>query len=129
MTVNCVVNDMLARVRNAIVRRHAVVRVIKSNFCIEILKFCVSRGIFRYLDTSDDYFVEVGLKYVFNKSVIRDIEQVSTPGRRYFVSAKILRKTYSGGTFLILSTKKGLMLREQALNQNIGGLVVCIIHF
>lgn len=129
MTVNCFTNDMLARMRNAITRRLLTVRVLKSKYCINILKVFVSRGIIRYLDVSEKYFIEVGLKYVRNRSVIRQIQHVSTPGRRHHVTSKNLRKKYPGGCFVLVSTKKGLMLREQAIALNIGGMVVCIIYF
>jgi small subunit ribosomal protein S8 len=129
MTVNCLVNDMLVRIRNAIIRRHPTVKVLKSKFCVEILKFFATRGIIRYLDASDTYFIEVGIKYVSNRSVIRRIEQISTPSRRKFVSFRELRKDYPGGAFLVVSTKKGLLLREQALDFRVGGMVICIIYF
>lgn len=129
MTVNCLVNDMLCRMRNGITRRLLNIKVLKSKYCISILKLFVSRGIIRYFDSSDKYYIDVGLKYVSNKSVIRIIENISTPSRRHYVSVRKLRKSYPGGCFVVISTKKGLMLREQALNCNIGGLVICIIYF
>ena len=129
MTVNCLVSDMICRLRNGITRRLLSVKVLKSKYCINILKLFVSRGVIRYLDSSDKYYIEVGLKYVSNRSVIRVIETVSTPSRRHYVSVKKLRKRYPSGCFVVVSTKKGLMLREQALNFNIGGLVICIIYF
>lgn len=129
MTVNCFVNDMLARMRNAITRRLLTVKVLKSKYCISILKLLVSRGVVRYLDASDKYLVEVGLKYVGNRSVVREIQQVSTPSRRHNVTVKKLRTKFPSGSFVVVSTKKGMMLREQALSMNIGGTVVCIIYF
>ena len=129
MTVNCLVSDMVCRLRNGITRRLLSVKILKSKYCINILKLFVSRGVIRHLDSSDKYYIEVGLKYVSNRSVIRAIEVISTPSRRHYVSVKKLRKRYPNGCFVVVSTKKGLMLREQALNFNIGGLVICIIYF
>lgn len=127
--VNCVLNDMLARIRNGIVRRKSEVIVIKNTFCISICAFLVSRGILSYIDTSDKQKMTVGLKYFENKSLISEIRQISKPSSKGHLGYKKLRKQYGSTAFTLISTKKGIKMQEYIVEKKIGGRILFILSF
>jgi small subunit ribosomal protein S8 len=53
------------------------------------------------------------------------IERVSKPGRRVYVSVKSIPQVANGLGISILSTPKGVMADHQARENNVGGEVLC----
>lgn len=127
--VNCSMNDMLARIKNGIARRKSEVIVIKTNFCIKICKFLVSRGILNYIDISDKTKLKIGIKYFENKSLISRIKQVSRPSAREDLGYRKIRKRYGGTAFTVVSTKEGIKMQEYVVENKIGGRVLFIVYF
>lgn len=127
--VNCVLNDMLARIRNGIVRRKSEVIVIKNKFCVSICSFLVSRGILTYIDTSDKQKMTIGLKYFENKSLISEIRQISRPSAKGHLGYKKVRKHYGSTSFTLISTKEGIKMQEYIVEKRIGGRILFIISF
>jgi small subunit ribosomal protein S8 len=70
---------------------------------------------------------EVELKYYDGEPVIREIERVSKPGRRVYVSVKNIPRVANGLGVSILSTPKGVMSDAEARDQNVGGEVLCTV--
>jgi len=59
--------------------------------------------------------------------VIREIERVSKPGRRVYVSVRTLPRIHNGLGVAILSTPKGVMADHDAREQNVGGEILCTV--
>ena len=59
--------------------------------------------------------------------MIREIERVSKPGRRVYVSVKNIPRVANGLGVSILSTPKGVMSDSEARDQNVGGEVLCTV--
>jgi small subunit ribosomal protein S8 len=59
--------------------------------------------------------------------VIRQIDRVSTPGRRVYASVNNLPTVYNGLGISILSTPKGVLSDADARAQNVGGEVICTV--
>ncbi|MET0483023.1 MAG: 30S ribosomal protein S8, partial [Aestuariivirgaceae bacterium] len=59
--------------------------------------------------------------------VIRQIDRVSTPGRRVYASVNSLPTVYNGLGISILSTPKGVLSDADARAQNVGGEVICTV--
>jgi len=57
--------------------------------------------------------------------VIREINRVSTPGRRVYSAIKDLPRVYDGLGISILSTPRGVLSDSEARDQNVGGEVLC----
>lgn len=63
------------------------------------------------------------LKYHHNKSVLKYIKLLSKPGKKHYITSKKLKALSSSHRHkkYILSTSKGIVSSEQALNEGIGG--------
>jgi len=72
--------------------------------------------------------IKVILKYGKNVPLIRHIEKVSKPGRRFYSKLKDLRPILGGRGLLIISTPVGLMTDQEAREKKIGGEVICKIY-
>jgi len=73
---------------------------------------------------------QIFLKYIGGNPALINIETISKQSRRVFMSVidieASLRKE-GFGRILILSTNKGLLTHAQAIHQQVGGEVVCVI--
>lgn len=56
-----------------------------------------------------------------NNATFTDVEIVSKPGQRMYISASELKPVLSGFGFAILSTPKGILTNIEAKKQNTGG--------
>ena len=70
---------------------------------------------------------EIELKYFDGEPVIREIERVSKPGRRVYVSVKNLPRINNGLGVAIVSTPKGVMADHDARDANVGGEILCTV--
>jgi small subunit ribosomal protein S8 len=70
---------------------------------------------------------EIELKYFDGEPVIREIERVSKPGRRVYVSVKNLPRINNGLGVAIVSTPKGVMADHAARDANVGGEILCTV--
>ena len=127
MSLSDPIGDMLARIKNALIRNHKKVELPSSKFKIKLAEVLKSEGyIINYKVTEDKKpYLELDLKYNSGNPVINSIERVSKPGRRIFSSAESLPKINNGLGIAIVSTPKGVMTDIDARKQNIGGEIIC----
>ena len=73
-------------------------------------------------------FIKVDLKYDSeNKSALRGLTRVSTPGLRSY-SRKNEIPMYMGGLAVsVISTSKGVMTGKEAYKNGLGGEIICYI--
>jgi small subunit ribosomal protein S8 len=62
------------------------------------------------------------------ESVIKNIERVSTPGLRKYVSSSELPRVLNGLGIAIVSTSKGVMTNKRAAVEHVGGEVLCYVY-
>ena len=129
MSLNDPIGDMLARIKNSLLRNHKKVELPSSNFKLKILDILKSEGfIIDYKINEEDgkkVNLEINLKYNYGSPVISTIERVSRPGRRIFSSAESLPKINNGLGIAIISTPKGVMSDMNARKQKVGGEIIC----
>jgi small subunit ribosomal protein S8 len=129
MTMTDPLGDMLTRIRNAQMRKSSKVSTPGSSLRKHVLDVLQSEGYIRgYSQTDFDNGrseFEIELKYYDGEPVIRDVERVSRPGRRVYVSVKNIPRVANGLGVSILSTPKGVMSDAEARDQNVGGEVLC----
>ena len=128
MSLNDPIGDMLARIKNSLLRNHKKVELPSSNFKIKIAEVLKNEGyINNYKVSSEDNKskLEIELKYNYGSPVISTIQRVSKPGRRIFSSAESLPKINNGLGIAIVSTPKGVMTDIDARKQKIGGEIIC----
>ena len=128
MSLNDPIGDMLARIKNSLLRNHKKVELPSSKFKVKIAEVLKNEGYIIEFKVSDDEkkpLLEIELKYNYGSPVISSIQRVSKPGRRIFSSAESLPKINNGLGIAIVSTPKGVMTDVDARKQNIGGEIIC----
>jgi len=129
MSLSDPIGDMIARIKNAQLRNHKILKLPSSNFKVKISEILKKEGFII------DYKVEskktnkidltINLKYNSGSPVISEIERISKPGRRIFSSAESLPKINNGLGIAIISTPKGVMTDIDARKQRLGGEIIC----
>jgi small subunit ribosomal protein S8 len=80
------------------------------------------------LQTEDGKQVlRVRLKYAGGQAVIRELQRVSTPGLRKYVSVNEIPRVRNGLGLAIVSTNKGLMSDREARQARTGGELVAVV--
>ena len=128
MSLSDPIGDMLARIKNAQMRAHKIVKMPSSKFKVKIAEVLKNEGYINgfNVDKNDNKQVLIiDLKYNSGSPVISVIERVSKPGRRVFSSAQSLPKINNGLGIAIISTPKGVMTDIDARKQKVGGEIIC----
>ena len=129
MSMNDPLGDMLTRIRNAQLRSKSTVRTPASKLRAWVLDVLASEGYIRGYEkaTAADGHpeLEISLKYFEGAPVIREIQRVSTPGRRVYAGVKDIPAVRQGLGVSIVSTPKGVMSDAAARAAHVGGEVLC----
>lgn len=128
MSLSDPIADMLTRIRNASRAGHDSVEFPSSKLKVAILEILKKEGFvedFKEKSEGSKSDIEVKLKYYNKKPVIRQVERVSTPGRRHYVKAKDLHQVRNNMGIAIVSTSSGVMTGRQARSLKMGGEVIC----
>jgi small subunit ribosomal protein S8 len=127
--------DMLARIRNATLARHARVDVPASRLKAEIARILEAEGYVqgsKIVEVSTgrgrapQKFIRIFLKYgPRGERVISGIERVSRPGRRVYFQRDSVPSVLAGLGTNILTTSRGVMTGREAVTAGVGGEVLC----
>jgi small subunit ribosomal protein S8 len=130
--VNDPLGDMIARIRNAAMRKRSKVLTPASRMRERVLEVLLSEGYIRGYNLIQEPGAfpefEVELKYFDGEPVIAEISRVSKPGRRVYASISDLKPVKNGLGISILSTPKGVMSDSAARTANVGGEVLCQVY-
>ncbi|MDD5449518.1 MAG: 30S ribosomal protein S8 [Candidatus Omnitrophica bacterium] len=131
MSVTDPIADALTIIRNASrgKKETAIVRASKlTGQILEILKkerFILDYRLIEDKEKGQGSY-KVYLKFQKGKvPAITGIKKCSTPGRRFYATAKKAPKVYGGLGVSILSTSRGILTDEEARSQNVGGELLC----
>lgn len=123
--------DMLARVRNALMAKHAYVDMPFSRIKRSVADLLAGEGYVgkvEELENGTFKTIRVQLKYdEKRKPLITDLKRVSKPGRRVYKGKDEIPWVLSGVGVAILSTSRGVMTDRQARRQGVGGEILCYI--
>ena len=128
MSLNDPIGDMLARIKNSLLRNHKKVELPSSNFKVKIAEVLKNEGYIvdhKVSSIENKAVLQIELKYNYGSPVISSIQRVSKPGRRIFSSAESLPKVNNGLGIAIISTPKGVMTDIDARKQKVGGEIIC----
>ncbi len=121
--------DMLARIRNAGIARHAETRCPSSRLKQSIAKVLQEQGFLgdvRVEAEGGKPTLVMEIRYVDrNEALIGGIRRVSRPGRRVFVPSDEVPKVRNGLGVAVLSTSKGVLSDSAAREAHVGGEVLC----
>ncbi len=131
MSVNDPIGDMLTRIRNACLARHATVVIPASKMKLAIAGILKNEGFIR------DFQVQAGqprdsllitLKYTAEREpAITGLRRVSKPGLRIYTNRSDIPRVRGGLGVSILSTPKGVLAGHEAWRQHVGGEVLCYV--
>ncbi|GAQ95818.1 small subunit ribosomal protein S8 [Thermodesulfovibrio aggregans] len=123
--------DMLTRIRNAIRVKADKVDIPASRMKIEIAKILKEEGFIKSYKINRDKkqgIIRINLKYTPDgDSVISNLERVSKPGRRVYVSKEEIPRVMGGLGIAILTTSQGVMTDKECRRRGVGGEVICYV--
>jgi small subunit ribosomal protein S8 len=123
------ISDMLTRIRNAGMARHAQTTCASSRQKLAIAKVLEDEGFLGEVrvEPRDGHPVLVmSVRYDEDgRPLIDGIKRVSKPGRRVYVNARDLPKVRNGLGISVISTSKGILSDRNARESSVGGEVVC----
>ena len=123
--------DMLTRIRNAGMAKHAKLDVPSSNVKVAVATVLKDLGFIKNIKViteSKQGILRIYLKYDANQEpVIHEIKRISTPGRRMYVGKDDIPKVKNGLGASILSTSKGVLDDVSARQAQVGGEVICTV--
>ncbi|PWR01994.1 30S ribosomal protein S8 [Meridianimarinicoccus roseus] len=129
--MNDPLGDMLTRIRNAQMRGKSTVSTPASKLRAWVLDVLADEGYIRGYEKSFDKqghaTLVISLKYFDGTPVIRELQRVSTPGRRVYKGSTELPQVRQGLGVSIVSTPKGVMSDAAARTANVGGEVLCTV--
>ncbi len=130
--VNDPIGDMIARIKNAAMRKRSKVATPASRMRARVLDVLQDEGYIRgyaLVEKPGEFpQFEIELKYFDGEPVIVEISRVSKPGRRVYSSIKDLKPVKNGLGISILSTPKGVMSDAVARDNNVGGEVLIRVY-
>ena len=123
--------DMLARIRNAIMRRYKTVEFPASRIKEQILGIMKKQGFihdFTRIQGLTWDMLQVELKYLADRdNIIQVMKRESKPGRRVYVNLSCMPRIKNGLGIAIISTSKGIMTDKEARELRVGGEWLCSI--
>jgi small subunit ribosomal protein S8 len=125
------ISDMLARIRNASMARHELMRLPASSLKKNVAEILKAEGY--VADVRQEEWgpqkhrtLTIVLKYgPDRRSAFQGIRRVSRPGRRVYVRHDQIPRVLSGLGVSILSTSQGLMTDKEARRRKVGGELLC----
>src|SRR4051794_17199371 len=119
------VGEFLTRIRNAGVAKHEKVDIPCSNLRVGMAAILQKNGYIRSYKVVRDNkqgVMRVYLRYnTKGDPMIHNLERISTPGLRTYVSSDGIPLVRNGFGIAVLSTSKGVMSGDDAKEQKLGG--------
>ena len=130
MAVNDPIADMLTRIRNGLMARHATISIPASTTKVAISELLKKEGFIKDFQLIDEDSLEkkIRLKMAYlesNEPAIIGLRRVSRPGLRVYVQKGEIPRVFGGLGIAIVSTSQGLMTGSDARKQGIGGELLC----
>ena len=125
------ISDMLTRIRNAIKVKADKVDIPASRMKIELSKILKEEGFiksYKIIKDKKQGIIRINLKYTSEgDSVISNLQRISKPGRRVYVSKDEIPHVMGGLGVAILTTSQGVMTDKECRHKGVGGEVICYI--
>ena len=126
------IGDMLTRIRNANMARHATVDIPMSKTKMAIAGILVREGFVKGFETKEDGIkksMRITLKYgrSKNEKVIAGLRRISKPGLRVYAGCEDLPLVLNGLGLAIVSTNRGILTDKEARSLGVGGEVLAFV--
>lgn len=131
MTMTDPIADMLTRIRNANMVRHASCDIPASNMKKSIAEILKKEGFIKGFDVIEDNkqgMIRVQMKYSKeDERVISGIKRISKPGLRVYANKTEIPRVLGGLGIAIISTSNGVITDKEARKSAVGGEVICYV--
>lgn len=119
--------QLLTHIRNAVAAEHKFCDIDLSQERLSIVQILKENGfISNYSIGNKKKKLRIFLKYRKDRRpVIRGLKRVSKPGVRKYVGYLDIRSVFGGIGISILSTSKGILDNKRALENKVGGELLC----
>jgi len=120
---------MFSVINSASISNQGNINIPTTKKCLMVLRVLYREGLIRGY-TYNKYRIDVYVKFTGSttKPIIKHIQPISTSGRPIFVNTKTLAKLVHSNEVFLISTPKGILTLKEALQQNVGGLLVCKVE-
>lgn len=122
--LNHAVSQLVTCLKNGQMARKEKVITPSSKMKLNILEILKKDGFITDYEVENNGsfdVIEITLSYNGLQPVIKDIEVISTPGRRVYSKVEDIPVVYNGLGVVILSTPKGIITDYDAKHLNVGG--------
>ena len=124
--------DMLTRIRNANLAKHQIVQIPSTKVTRNIADVLLTEGFieaFEELNNGLKSTLLLSLKYSGKERtpIITKITRASKPGLRVYSGSKKMPRVLGGFGMAIVSTSRGLMTDKKAIEEGVGGELLCYI--
>lgn len=120
--------DMLSRIRNAIAVRKSVIVLPHSKAKEAVAKVLKEQQYISNVEVTDAVVgknLTITLHGDNENARITEINRLSKPGRRTYISADKIPTIKQGRGIVIVSTSQGVLTGHQARKQHVGGELIC----
>lgn len=122
--------DMLTRIRNANMVRHASVDIPASKTKKRLAEILLEEGFIESFEVVEDNkqgVLRVVLKYNGKDRVITGLKRISKPGLRVYANKNEVPRVLGGLGVAVISTSKGVVTDKVARELGVGGEVICYV--
>src|SRR3990167_8147029 len=121
--MNYSIGDLIIRIKNGYLVHKESISTPHSRFREDVLKKLKALGYIKDYRVKGDKVKTVDVKLVYNDGVsaITDVKLHSSPGRRWYRSAKDIKPVLGGLGVAIVSTSKGILTNKETKKFKIGG--------
>lgn len=124
--------DMLARIRNALMRGQKTTQVpyskLKKEIALLLAKYRYIRKFELIEINKDRKMMKLYLSYEKGESVVKGLKRISKSGQRIYGGAERIQRIGGRRGMIIVSTSKGLLPHWEAKKQQVGGEVLCVVY-
>ena len=134
MSLSDPIANAITKIRNAYLAKHKKVFVLHSNMVEAIVKILDEENFINgysivevnKLEKIKRKQIYINLRYTdYGEAVMKNIERISKPGRRVYVSTKEIPSVYNNTGCAIISTNMGVMVDREAREKKSGGEYIC----
>lgn len=127
------INHLISKFKNSLILKKLYFEIVLNKFNFKIVYCLYKYGFINGLLLIDKNKYFIFFKYINNKSIIRNIKQVSKKGKRIYLNiCKFNNNKFNFfkklNGFLLLTTDKGLIIDELINLRHIGGEVILKIN-
>ena len=124
--INDPVGDMLARIRNSLMREVYRLELPSTNILEGVASVLLNEGYIEKYETREESPQKVLLLYL-KVGTIRGLKRISKPSRRVYVNLKNMPRVKEGLGIAIISTSKGILSDRMARKEKVGGEILAFV--